>query len=570
MPPARAATIGIDETLALLDGKFARLAEAVAHDRYALWLGSGISLGRVAGVKMLIRKVLDFLQQQVVSGDPNCRFRKALNATLDIANVTPAERTAIDLGQPTAAWPGIDSIEQRLAGSYSLFLDIGIDGEEDDFLVWEGIDIVNTYGDPTIEPDVEHLCLAVLALEGVASDMPSANWDGLIEKAIDKLTGGLARIVRCVRPEDLREAELQARLYKFHGCAICARDDEATFRPLLIARRSQINSWIANGENDPLVTHLIDIAVRKPTLMIGLSAQDSNIQAIFAEARQSMAWPWPSTPPAYAFSEDQLGFDQQGLLRIVYKAGYTAATRDDIYDSALIQAYAKSLLAALSLHVICTKLKCLIDLAPGSITVVDRSELKQGIVYLRDTIAKAASPITETLTRAAITLVARLLAMYREGAASPNSPYGPITSQPIQHMVGDASLALTGMREFAVALGLLGRGSQSGQWALEPVDPTDATAGALNIKTAAGPTKLYLISSSHVALRLKLNGHLVDDENAILIQSLDIAAPMVRSPRGAIGRKGKPGTREVSISQLLADAGDYDRLFLRFREELAI
>jgi len=56
-----AATITVPETLALLDGQFSSVARGVAEDRYVLWLGSGISFGRVDGLRQVIARVLEFL-----------------------------------------------------------------------------------------------------------------------------------------------------------------------------------------------------------------------------------------------------------------------------------------------------------------------------------------------------------------------------------------------------------------------------------------------------------------------------------------------------------------------------
>jgi len=296
-----AANATVVDALTLLDGPFAPLAEGVSQDRYALWLGSGISLGRVGGLCKLIHRVLDFLQQRVAVGDANCPFRVALSAIFGIASLTAAERASIDVEKPIKEWPGLDAIIDRLTNHYARFLETAVDDEEDDYLLWEAVAVTQTYGDPAIEPDAEHLCVAILILEGLASDIPSANWDGLIEKGGDQLAVGAPTLAVCVHPNDLREPDLQARLYKFHGCAVRARTNEARFRPLLVAQQSQINGWIARLENAPLVTRLIDIATSKPTLMVGLSAQDANIQAIFAKAEATMAWPWPSNPPAYAF-----------------------------------------------------------------------------------------------------------------------------------------------------------------------------------------------------------------------------------------------------------------------------
>jgi SIR2-like domain len=566
-----AANATVVDALALLDGPFAALAEGVSQDRYALWLGSGISLGRVEGLRKLIPRVLDFLQQQVAVGDENCPFRVALSAIFDIASLTAAERRSVDVEKPIKEWPGLNAIIARLTSNYARFLETAVDDEEDDYLLWEAVAVAQTYGDPAIEPDAEHLCVAILILEGLASDIPSANWDGLIEKAVDQLALGAPTLVVCVHPNDLRDPDLQARLYKFHGCAIRARTDEARFRPLLVAQQSQINGWIARPENAPLVARLIDIAMSKPTLMVGLSAQDANIQAIFAKAEATMAWPWPSNPPAYAFSADQLGIDQRGLLKNVYRAAYSRATREQVYDSALIRAYAKSLLGALVLDALSLKLCALINLAPGNLQPAHRAAISLGILRVRDAVAKAAQPNNEAFVRTAIGHAARIGAMFHDGDATAAAlAYRPLTARAVQYMASEHMLANTGLREFAVALGLLGLGLQAGHWIIEAVDLADPGAGALRIVSTAGAAKLFLASSGHVALRLKINGHVADGDNAIVINSQEITVPMARSPRGRMGRKGRPGLREVSMLKLLGEVSNDTELLHRFREELIV
>ena len=77
MPPGapNAATITVPETLALLDGTFASVARGVAEDRYVLWLGSGISFGRVAGLRQVIARVLEFLRARTIPGDPAIKLQ---------------------------------------------------------------------------------------------------------------------------------------------------------------------------------------------------------------------------------------------------------------------------------------------------------------------------------------------------------------------------------------------------------------------------------------------------------------------------------------------------------------
>jgi hypothetical protein len=98
------------------------------------------------------------------------------------------------------------------------------------------------------------------------------------------------------RPEDLREPQQRARLFKFHGCAVKATADEATYQPCLVARQSQIHGWTTRQYNAAIVQRLIDFIATEPTLMMGLSAQDANISAIFAAAEARLAWPSPVLP----------------------------------------------------------------------------------------------------------------------------------------------------------------------------------------------------------------------------------------------------------------------------------
>jgi hypothetical protein len=304
------------------------------------------------------------------------------------------------------------------------------------------VDVPATYANPSTEPDSEHFCLALLVLEGAVSHMPSANWDGLIERAVEVVAPGQAALVVCVVSSDLRNIGQQATLYKFHGCAVRARDDAAVYRSKLIARFSQINSWAVQADNRVIVNRLVDIAATKRSLMLGLSLQDGNIQNIFALAEAMMPWEWPIDPPAYAFSEDQLGFDQRSLLQNVYRAGYTPASREHIYGKALIRAYAKPLLAALSLHVIFSKLERLLKLAPSNLRAADRATICAGLKRLRNLLADATDPPLPETVLSAMKQFMRIMAMFHDGDALPgNLRYRPITPRPIQHLAADATLA---------------------------------------------------------------------------------------------------------------------------------
>ena len=243
-PECVAETITVRQSLEILDGPFRKFAEGVAEDRYAFWLGSGISLGRVDGLKKIVMRIMEFLRSRISPDAPDCRFGQSIRLALELANLSQGRR---ETSRPfTTIWGTgrmRDAIAGRLISRYAHLLDIPVDGEVDDYLLWHGLDVVSTFARDNIEPDVEHLCIAILILEGVASDIASANWDGLIEKAVGILTAGRSAITVIVRSEDLQEQELSASLFKFHGCAVKANADEEKYRPCLIGRQSQIHGW---------------------------------------------------------------------------------------------------------------------------------------------------------------------------------------------------------------------------------------------------------------------------------------------------------------------------------------
>lgn len=566
-----AATITVPETLALLDGQFASVARGVAEDRYVLWLGSGISFGRVDGLRQVVAKVLEFLRVRIVPGDPACRFARALRAALAIAPTTPEEDARIDFTQPVASWPDANNIVVRLCSNYARLLDVNVQGEPDDFLLWEAVDLRATFADPAKPPDVEHLCLAILVLEGACSDLASANWDGLIEGAVAVMTGGQLALSVCARPEDLRNPAPRGRLIKFHGCAVLATQNEAAYRHFLVARQTQINAWAAWPENAAVRGRLIDLVATKPTLMIGLSAQDANIQALFAQATAQMAWRWPDNPPSCVFSANELGGDQQGLLQNVYRQDMSPGNRQQIVDQARIQAYAKPLLLALVLHLLCSKLRALVDLAPGAIPVADRQSLRDGVIALRDHVAASVAPDPLAFINAFIDQWGRSLHLIRNGSlAHAAGRYQPLTVESVANIATNPGLPASGLRETAVAVGLIGYGVSRGEWEIDAPASTAVRDGMFRLHALSGEAKVFLTSGPTSALQLKQDGHVVDAEEPIVIHGHKLVPAMARSPRAAPGRTGRRVIREVSLASLLESSATLDELFQRFRMELAI
>lgn len=566
--------ISVRETLELLDGPFEPFAAGVSNGLYAFWLGSGISFGRAPSLRDLVGKVIDYVRSRIDPADSNCKFARSMQEILDLASASPEERARSKFDEAFVSWQDQEAITSRLVNNYAKLLSLTVDGEELDYLLWTVIDVGATFADPTMTPDVEHLCLATLSLEGTISEMLSANWDPLVERAANILTDGNAALSPTVvaRPVDLQLPRNKTRLIKFHGCAVKAQADPGQYRKWLVASNDQVAAFCTQSNNQGLVTALTHIVGSKRTLMLGLSAQDYNIQSIFNKAANELTWQLGDSPPSYVFSEQHLGMDQRSLLRNVYRDQVTPANLTAVFEEARIQAYARRLLTALLLDVWSRKLQALINFAPGLLPQAERQSLCVGIVSLRNHLADAAEPTLEFID-ALLDRFGRACKLLRDGQIEhPNVRFEPITNDVVTALAGNPALGVLGLREAAVALGLVGMGLSRNHWLVE-AESLDRESGVLSVTgkgSVAARAKVYLTASATGAALLRSEGHLVEAESPLLIQSQKLAVPMTRSPRGASGRTGLPKAREVSISTLLQTYATVDDLYEAFRQELTI
>ncbi|MGX5651522.1 SIR2 family protein [Hydrogenophaga borbori] len=574
VPPA--AAISVRDTLDLLDNAFTSFAEGVANGRYSFWLGSGISLGVVPGLWGVIETVIEFLRVSRDPADATCKFNRALGEALQLAGLNAVQVAALDLTVPfnTLPKPTSEPIVSALLKNYAKLLAIRVGTEPFDYLVWNVVKVPETYAAAALQPDVEHLCLAALSLEGVATDMVSANWDPLVERAVAALTNGNEALAPTVvaKPDEVQLHRNRARIIKFHGCAAKAAANEADYRQWLVARHAQIIGWCGNLANQPFMTALVALINEKPTFMLGLSAQDGNIQHVFQTAAKQVAWDINATPPGYVFSENELGLDQRSLLENVYGNQITPANYDAVCDAARIQAFAKPLLTALLLDVLARKLVALIGLMPGPLPGHERQPLIDGIARLRNDLASAATTSVPFIV-GLLERWARASQLLRAGEVTqPDVKYIPISADAIPGMAGNQDQAALGLREAAVALGLLGAGVGRGDWSLD-AEPATAGAGAVAVtstRPGAIRTKVYLTANAYFAMLLVGNGELNELEAPILIQAKPLIPSISRSPVGSFGRTGVPPTREISIASMMDACVTFDELYADFRRELAI
>ena len=582
MPPPSASVISVAQVLRLLETQFAAVAAALERRGFALWVGSGISLGRAPSVGGMLARALEHLRERVDRGNSNCKYRTALMEALQMAGLDGAARAAIDLHRPFGTWAQKAEIVTGLWNRYSEFLDIRIPGEPDDYMLWTAVDVRGTYG-RLDDPDVEHLCIAILVIEGAIAEIASANWDGLIEAAVNRLNGDARPVQVVVDPAHLRDAPARTRLIKFHGCAIHCVQDPAIYRPFLIATRPQITFWPHNPRLIALRAELTGVATNSRTLMIGLSLQDTNLQDLFAAARAALPWPWPSAPQAqgHIFCEDALGSHQINMLRVVYGAAY-GQNREDIEASALLRAYGKQALLGFVLHLLCEKLVWLAaTICADGPLAASVGDFATALRELRDRVAVADLGDHLTFVNNFIRQWSRAMMLFRRGelAAPGHRRYEPIAPFSLQELPADPNVLHSGLPELAVALALLRRGEAAGKWNLSLPTAEDIQNGALQaIGTWPGakPAQVYFVSGAASAIRLIESGAGAA-ENLVIVHSDDAWKRIAhaefggrRGTRRRHGRSGRPPVRHVSITELLQLAPNFAALEERFAEEVTL
>lgn len=558
-----AATISVAEVCNLFDASFAPVIEGMTQGLYVLWVGSGVSRERVDSLTKVLLKIIEYLHSKIDTGKSDCPYRKALVEILMATGLTQSEQAAIDITQPPASWPGIDDLLNRMALTYAKVLSVSVEGESDDYLLWNAADVRKTYGDDALQADAEHLAIAALGLEGVVTEIATANWDPLIERAFISL-GAEHSLRVVVAKEDLQESHRKVRLIKFHGCAARAAVDETKYRPLLVARQTQIDAF--TNDHAAFVLALKTLLITNPTLMVGLSAQDSNIRLTIANAAGILNRSWPSTPPACIFCEDGLSIDHDSVLRQTYGASFDA-NRDAIKRNAVLRAYGKPFLTAVLLRVLLQKLTSLAEIKTTDFPPGDVVAIQSSLKILCNNIAQLADRGTLNFVETLLITIANFLGLFDEGAdAATRLPikYRSLTPESIDQSLQNYSNA-SGRAELSLAIATLAHCQSLGLLKLELASPAD---GSIVVTTETNAATIFFVANEQAAIILRSKRTL--PARSVIVHSLNRAARTARSPVAKRGRTGRPEVREVSIGQLLVATKTFDELVQAFRREAVL
>ncbi|MBZ9738373.1 SIR2 family protein [Mesorhizobium sp. CO1-1-4] len=576
--------ISVREVLDKFEAEFAPVAQAVENGEFALWVGSGISR-QAPSLGMLIERAFDYLRERANDPASAADFTPALEEALALAEIDSAA-VRPQYAQPLATWPEHDAIIDRLWTKYSRVLDIRVPGRDADFILWEAVDIRTAFERPA-PPAAEHLSIAVLILEGSVQEVASANWDGFIEAAVARLSGGVPGVMQVVvDPNQLRAPAGRAKLLKFHGCIMHATHEPLTFRQYLTGSYTQIMDWPETAAFAAMRNEIVGLATNHKTLVLGLSIQDNNLQTIFTRAKAVHGWPWPCTPaaPAHIFCEDSIQLGQRDVLRLVYGDAYNNAPAA-LHDATLLRAWGEQVLIALVLRLLCDKLSRLMDLsltASGQQPVA--AALAPALKALRDELADhAIVPPGERSRTAfanqAIGLWSRMLSLFRRGAL-PVDPggYETLSSSTPNLLAADQNALAMGLGTLGVILALLQQGRAAGHWELTPPVDDALSAGAMSARPnrpGASGRPVFLVKSAADAIALQSNGAFAND-NAIVVHADDIWRRMVgsggsaRRVRSAPGRTGRVGNTHVSVADLLGRSTDAVGLQSAFVAEMML
>lgn len=571
--------VDLPGTLALIEEHFSAVARSVSAGEFALWVGSGISRERAPDLGCLITDVIEFLRSKSVAGDPDDPHRKTLERILrDVAKLPNARVATLEMDTPFTAWPDHEDIKSALWGGYSAMLNMRVPGiPESDYLLWDAVDVRAKYG-YLDDPDVEHIAIAMLILEGSVTQIASGNWDGLIEVAVDKLsvTGRVGVLRTVVNPEDVRDQQASATLLKFHGCAVACVTDHTAFRRFLVGAERDIIDW--PNTDDPMRREVVRMATNHRALVVGLSLQDGNLKDVFSRAKRVQPWRWAAPPEAQAhvFCEDELGLPQRTVLEVIYGEAFDEHEAD-ILGRALLRARPRTALPALALHVVGEKLEALVARCVAAMDAADLASLVEGIHVLRDLTAAAApadrKQLAAFLTRA-IAHWSRAMSLFRWGEVPDPRSRAYLSVSPIGKvaMMVDQNVRGSGLDEAATALGIIGRLVGSAQATVLPAFG-DATNGACEVTATydgAAPRRLTFVGSAEAALRLGADGAF-DDNDAIFVHSGDAyVRTALNSARSPSSGKTRKGAKHVSIRQLINEGLDMAMLEQRFLEEAGL
>lgn len=562
----------IADALAHLRAHAPSLLEDLSTAERVLWVGSGVSYGRVPGLKVLLRRVLEFLQSRIDATSEGTEYRRALEEI--VADHLSGELAAFRANP--CEWAIPDDLS-GLVNCYSKILGTEVGGHPQDYLLWEAVDVRETYGASTLKPGAQHRLIAYLLHEGVVEEIVTTNWDGLIEAAVEESQAANQPPLLAVlmTNESFRYARGSAKLVKQHGCAVKAREAES-YRKYLVSQSIDIAMWLSSDIYARVVSEVRTVAKDRKSLMLGFSAQDYNVLVQIAAASQDIAWGWDPGDPAYVFAEPQISTSQKAVLSAVYREEYPP-NRLEIWSASAAGMFSGPLLGASLLHIMIGKLIIGLDHAPSfAVSAKVVADLGSGLTRLETHIADAAQADLDELVKIVRSgLSALIRRFFRPADGLAPGEYMPVHSKALKAGVGEEFKHLR-IPELAVALGLIGLGCEKGHWAIKLGTDSSGHSGVIELSPAKAkpkPRKVVVTRDWEATNSLKGTDLWTSEpDDLLVIQATGEEAPALSRGLGrgiGSGRLNQSARRTVWLSELAHFSADPLGLMSAFRAEVS-
>lgn len=550
------------KALRSLQHEHSALVSDVVDGRRFFWLGSGISRDQVPDLAAVLERVLLFLRDRSFTGPEQDQHRAAL---LEILSThLPAEVTRY--GSDGRAWLPADV--EPLRQVYSEILGVRVGNLPGDYLLMTAADLPNTYGAADLEPGIAHRLLAILIAEGVAREIASGNWDGLVEAAVVELTGLPGLVDVYVTAEDVREGNSFAQLAKFHGCAVRARTDPTRYADKIIATRAQISRFDNNAEFEHMRSALKERTTRYRSLILGLSIQDHDLLAVFTRAAENHPWPWESGHPAYVFAQPQIRGPQRDVLENGYGAEYDA-NHSDIVAGSAFGTYAEPLLAGLVLEVLTEKLLALLA-RQTAVNALLEEDLARGVRRIGALLAASVGDDAHKLLAFVTGQYAALVRQYL--GLDAKCCYVPMVRAPRTQIALDPTVTVTGVELLATALGLFGWGDLRRRWRLR-IGPHQSSGDLQFVERATRRvTHLAIVRGAREAdAVLSSEAWIADVDRMAILYMHERPQPAARSSASRLGRARRlPRRIETCWSDLTTYTTTVDEIAGRLCTEVGL
>lgn len=508
------------EAFSLLTTQHVELLDAVFAGTCVPWCGSGISRTRYPNVQRLLELAINLLFSRADPANADCPFISALTEVLDLAG-----HHTLDPRADPAVWPVDEKnrVLSRLVDQYAnaLAVDVPIAGGTFVSLRWDLLDLVSLYSDPTVEPDLEHHLLAILAEEGVFAALVTTNWDGLIELASTKVSRtGAPTIASVANASDFQLCKrgTSVPLYKIHGCAVKSKADEANYKPYLLSVTTDLAKWERLDPWAPFRDVVATIMRTATPVLLGLSVQDFNLQAKIIDLSMGLGSRSTAVPQVY-FCGGNMTAHYRSVCSSVYGQQQYSANRPGIDAKSLVPLYGKPLLGALFITTLLKKLDVVIELGQanfrlGTQQFCERMRQKIKVLLLNFLDSRHVATDADASWTGNCDFLTRFvnkLGMLFFNQTMPVSweAYTPILHGSVQACRQNAVLASIGLHWLAWMAFLLLDGHEAGLWQAAVCEPVEGCSELLTLHANGVSFLVHIVGDARLGYsRLEGNGYI--------------------------------------------------------------